>query len=52
MKDHVGGFSRASQKCGLSHDASPGFYALALPDEGTAQAIAGMDYATPHMSGG
>lgn len=28
-----------------------GFYALALPDEGTAQAIAGMDYATPHMLG-
>ncbi|CAK8993701.1 unnamed protein product [Durusdinium trenchii] len=25
-----------------------GFYALALPDEGSAQAIAAMDYATPH----
>ncbi|CAE7478823.1 lgrD [Symbiodinium natans] len=28
-----------------------GFYALAVPDEGTAQAVASMDYATPHMLG-
>eukprot|EP00913_Durusdinium_trenchii_P011694 g10982.t1 len=28
-----------------------GFYALALPDEGSAQAIAAMDYATPHRLG-
>lgn len=28
--------------------ATRGFYALALPDEGSAQAIAAMDYATPH----